>query len=74
MPISLSLAPQSVQRRGSKTSSGKILANVAMMLAGREVQVGRFLTLSDIRTKDFLSFACPRISGRRNWCSTILHM
>lgn len=45
MQISLGPAPQSVQRQGSKTSSGKILANVLMMLARGEVQVGRFLTL-----------------------------
>lgn len=49
MQICLGLAPQSVQRQGSKTSGGKILANVVMMLAGREVQVGRFLTLFETR-------------------------
>lgn len=43
MQICLGLAPQSVQRQRSKTSGGKILANVMVMLAGREV--GRFLTL-----------------------------
>lgn len=51
MQICLGLAPQSVQRQGSKTSGGKILANVVMMLAGREVQVGRFLTLFETRIK-----------------------
>ncbi len=53
MQICLGLALQSVQRQGSKTSGGKILANVVMMLAGREIQVGRFLTLFDTHTKHF---------------------
>lgn len=62
MQICLGLAPQAVQRQGSKTSRGKILANMVMMLAGREAQVGRFLTLFDIRTKHFSVFCVSQDS------------
>ena len=57
-----------VQR--SKTSSGKILANVAMMLASSDVQVGWFLTLAESRTEHvwtlLVTFVFPWIATGQN--------